>query len=91
MLVKSGCDYRCFSEIHVERQDNTPYIKKKKKSNFELTDSTVIPDKKYSLTTPILIDGNNGQYKITISKRDITEAVAPDPEIYEFVKTFDDK
>jgi 5'-nucleotidase len=47
LVMKSGSDYRCLSEIKIEKQDDVKYEMKTKKSNGEVTDETVETDKEY--------------------------------------------
>lgn len=91
LVVKSSCDYRCFNEIKIEKQDNEIYQKKTKKSNQEVNDDTVVAEKEYLYKIPNQNKDNDGQYEVKIYKRDITEEVEPHPEIAEFVKSYDEK
>lgn len=92
LLLKSGSNYRCLSEIKIEQQNDHHYVKKTKKSNGEVTDETVETDKIYTYLTPNLNqDESHGQYKIQICKRDITAEVPPIPELEELVRSYDGK
>ena len=92
IVMKSGCDYRCFTEIKLEQQDDAVYQKKVKKNTTEvITDANVQADHEYNYTIPIKSSNNNGQYEVKMYRRNITEAVEPDIELQAFVKSYDDK